>query len=76
MKPVKLLALYNDYLTSQRNVALFMIWAIEYFDRGREDMSWSYLFEWEETKDKRDAIWRKLQDRYFDALMAREGVMK
>ena len=75
MHPIKLLALYHDYLTSQRDVAFFMIRAIEEFDRGREDVSWSYLFEWEEAKEYRTEFWRRLQDHYPRALCIKEGVM-
>ena len=76
MTPVKLLALYNDYLTSQRDVAFFMSWAIMNFDRGYEEGSWVYLFYWEEAKENRTAIWRRLQDHYPRALCIKEGVME
>ena len=76
MTPVKLLALYNDYLSSQRNVAFFMSWAIVHFERGDEEGSWVALFEWEEVKEYRTAIWRRLQDHYPRALCIKEGVME
>lgn len=75
MTDIKLLALLNDYYTAQRNVAFFMSWAIVHFDRGDEEETWVALFEWEEAKEYRTAIWRRLQDHYPRALCIKEGVM-
>lgn len=76
MTPVKLLALYNNYLASQLTVAARMSWAIAHFDRGDEERSWVALFEWEEAKEYRTAIWRRLHDHYPRALCIKEGVME
>lgn len=75
MTPVKLLALYTAYLKTQGDVAFFMSWAIVNFERGDEEGSWVALFEWEEAKEYRTDIWRKLQDHYPRALCIKEGVM-
>lgn len=53
MTDIKLLALLNDYYNVQRNVVTYMLWAMEDFERGREDVSWVHLFDWCEAKDER-----------------------
>ena len=75
MTPVKLLGLYQEYLVSQHTVAVMMKWAIKHYEAGYEESCWECLLHWEEAKDKRTAIWRKLQDHYPRALCIKEGVM-
>ena len=73
MTDIKLLALLNDYYTAQRNVVTSMLWAMEEFERGREDSSWAYLFEWCENKDRRAELWSKFKHNYGRAVMLKEG---
>jgi hypothetical protein len=73
MTDIKLLILLNDYYTAQRNVVISMYWAMEYFERGREDSSWVYLFEWCENKDRRAALWKRFKHHYPKAMMLKEG---
>lgn len=74
MKDIELLALLNDYYTAQRNVVTAMIWAMEDFGMGREDVSWARLIDWCEAKDEREALWKRIQPHYVDAVMLNEGV--
>lgn len=74
MTDIKLLALLNDYYTAQRNVVTSMLWAIENFERGREDIgSWLRLFYWCEAKDEREELWRRFKSDYPRAMMLKEG---
>ena len=73
MTNIKLLALLRDYYTAQRNVANSMYWAMEYFERGRDDVSWAYLFEWCENKDRRNELFAKFNNNYPRAVMLKEG---
>jgi hypothetical protein len=73
MTDIKLLALLNDYYNAQRNVVLSMYWAMEYFERGRMDSSWAYLFEWCEAKDEREELWKRFKSEYPRAMMLKEG---
>lgn len=74
MTDTKLLALLNDFYTANKNVVLSMLWAIEEFEKGRDDVSLAYLFEWCEAKDARAEIWKRLQNHYPEALMLKEGI--
>lgn len=73
MTDIKLLALLNDYYTAQRNVLLSMKWAMEDFERGREQASWSWLLDWCEEKDRRAELWSKFKHNYPRAMMLKEG---
>ena len=76
MTDIKLLALLNDYYTTQRNVMLSMLWAMEEFERNREHVSWAYLFEWCEAKDEREEMWKRFKHHYPRAVMPKEGVCR
>lgn len=73
MTDIKLLNLLNDYYGAQRNVALSLICAMEYFERGREQDSFAYLFEWCEDKDRRNELFSKFKNDYARAVMLKEG---
>lgn len=74
MTDIKLLTLLNDFYTDNKNVVLSMLWSMEDFERGREQQSWYWLFNWCESKDARTEVWKQLQDHYPEALMLKEGV--
>lgn len=73
MTDIKLLAMLNDYFTAQRTVVNSMYWAIEYFEQGRMDSSWAYLFDWCEAKDKREELWKRFKGQYPRAWKLKEG---
>lgn len=73
MTDIKLLALLNDYYTAQRNVVTSMIWAMEDFERRREDVSWARLIDWCEAKDEREELWKRFKHKYSRAMMLKEG---
>ena len=73
MTDIKLLALLNDYYTAQRNIVTCMIWAMEDFERGREDVSWARLIDWCQAKDEREALWKRFKSDYPRAMMLKEG---
>ena len=73
MTDIKLLALLGDYYEEQRTVVYALLWAMEDFERGREDSSWVYLFEWAENKDRRDELFSKFKHNYPRAMMLKEG---
>lgn len=73
MKDIELLELLNDYYGAQRNVALSLICAMEYFELGREQDSFAYLFEWCEDKDRRNELFIKFKNNYGRAVMLKEG---
>lgn len=74
MKDIELLDLLNDYYTVQCNVVTSMMWAMEDFERNREQASWSGLLNWCEAKDECEALWKRIQPHYVDAVMLKEGV--
>ena len=73
MTDIKLLALLADYYEEQRTVVYAMIWAMEEFERGQDDASWVYLFEWAENKDRRNELFSKFKSDYPRAMMLKEG---
>ena len=73
MTDIELLDLLNDYYRAQRNVVSSMYWAMEYFERGREGDSWSWLFYWCEDKDLRDEFFIRFKGDYPRAMMLKEG---
>lgn len=73
MTDIKLLALLNDYYNAQRNVVTYLLWAMEDFERGREESSWVYLFDWCEAKDDREELWKQFKHHYPRAMMLKEG---
>ena len=73
MNEIKLLALLNDYYTAQRNVVTCMLWAMHHFEQGREDESWSWLFDWCEDKERREELWKRFKSDYPRAMMLKEG---
>lgn len=73
MTDIKLLALLNDYYTAQCNVVLYILWAMEDFERGREDVSWAWLIDWCEAKDEREELWSRFKHNYPRAMMLKEG---
>lgn len=73
MTDIKLLALLTVYYSAQRNVVTAMMWAMEDYERGREDASWAYLFDWCENKDRRNELFDKFKSGYARAVMLKEG---
>ena len=73
MTDIKLLTLLNDYYTAQLNIATLMIWAIEDYQRGREQHSWNWLFDWCEAKDERSRVWGEFKSEFPRATMLKEG---
>jgi hypothetical protein len=73
MTDIKLLSLLNDYYSAQNYVVSAMIWAMEDFERGREQLSWVYLFQWCESKDEREELWKRFKSDYPRAMMLKEG---
>ena len=73
MTDIKLLGLLSDYYDEQLTVVYALMWAMEDFERGREDSSWAYLFEWAENKDRREELWGKFKHNYPRAMMLKEG---
>lgn len=73
MTEIKLLTLLNQYYSAQLNVVTSMIWAMEDFDRKREQASWSWLLDWCEAKDEREALWKRFKSDYPRAMMLKEG---
>lgn len=73
MTDIKLLALLTAYYSAQRNVVTAMMWAMEDFERGREESSWAYLFDWCEAKDDREELWGRFKHHYPIAMMLKEG---
>ena len=73
MTDIKLLSLLTDYYDEQLTVVYALMWAMEDFERGREDSSWAYLFEWAENKDRREELWGKFKSDYPRAMMLKEG---
>jgi hypothetical protein len=47
--------------------------AMQYFDEGAEQHSWTLLFMWCLSKDKRAEAWGQVRDIYFDATHIKEG---
>lgn len=76
MTDIKLLMLLSDYSRANRDLVNFLIWAMEDFERGREQHSWNWLIEWCEAKDEREALWKQIQPHYVDAVMLKEGVSR
>ena len=74
MTDIKLLEMLSDFYGVQKNVTCFMLWAIEDFERGKEDQSYSQLFLWCEAKDDREEIWKKFKSDFPRATMLKEGV--
>ena len=73
MTDIKLLGLLSDYYTAQKNVVYALMWAMEDFERGQDDTSWAYLFEWCENKDSREELWKRFKHQYPRAMMLKEG---
>ena len=73
MTDIKLLALLGDYYIAQKNVVSSMYWAMHHFEQGREDASWSWLFDWCENKDRRNELFSKFNNNYPRAVMLKEG---
>lgn len=73
MTDIELLELLDGYYTAQRNVLAFMILAMRDFEYGREQVSWSWLFDWCEAIDEREAIGEKFKLQYPRAMMLKEG---
>ena len=73
MTDIKLLTLLGDYYAEQRTVVYAMLWSIENFERGHEDESWAYLFEWCENKDRRNELFSKFKSDHARAVMLKEG---
>ena len=73
MTDIKLLNLLTVYYSAQRNVVTALMWAMEDFERGREDASWVYLFDWCEAKDDREELWGRFKHHYPRAMMLKEG---
>ena len=72
MTDIKLLALLCEHYDEQRTVAYAMMLAMEEFERGRNDESWAYLFEWCENKDRRKELFAKFNNDYARAVMLKE----
>jgi hypothetical protein len=70
----KLLDHLCTFYILQKNVALFMLDAMENFDHGRERWSWFCLFEWQQAKDDLDKHWRKFKHYFPEAIGLKEGV--
>ena len=73
MTDIKLLTLLGHYYEEQRTVVYALLWAMEDFERGREDSSWVYLFEWAENKDRRNELFSKFKSDHARAVMLKEG---
>ena len=73
MTDIKPLALLGDYYIAQKNVVSSMYWAMHHFEQGREDASWSWLFDWCEAKDDRAELWKRFKHTYAVAMMLKEG---
>jgi hypothetical protein len=58
----------------QKEVALFMLDAMENFDHGRERWSWFLLFEWQQAKDDLEQHWVKFKHHFPEAIGLKEGV--
>ena len=73
MTDKKLLDLLFYYYNAQRDVVLAMTFAMEYFEHGLEQESFSYLFEWCENKDRREELFANFNNNYARAVMLKEG---
>jgi hypothetical protein len=73
MNEIKTLEMLNQYYNLQRNVICFMIWAMQDFQRNKEQSSWEYLFDWCLVQDEREALWKELVYVYPYAMMLKEG---
>ena len=73
MTDIERLAFLYDYYGAQREVALSMICAMHYFELGREQDSFEYLFNWCRDKDRRDELFSKFNNDYLQAMMLKEG---
>ena len=74
MTDAELLWLIRRYYAEQSDVALCMIGAMNYFESGKEQISFAYLFDWCEAKDRRDELWEQFKHQYPRAVMLKEGV--
>ena len=73
MTDIKLLTLLNEYYDEQQAVVCSMIWAMQDFQRGREDDSWAHLFDWCEHKDRTGKLRNQFEGDYPRAIMLKEG---
>lgn len=69
MTNAQLLHLYAEYCHKQGHAAGALAFAMT----SKDQHCWKWLFLWAEARYERDQIWKRLQDRYFDAIMLREG---
>lgn len=73
MDDKKLLTLLEDYYYAQRDVVLYLVWAMDDFDKGRDHHSWNNLLAWCEAKDRRNELWGRFKGDYPRALKLKEG---
>lgn len=73
MTDIQVLTLLTKYYAASRDVALFVLWAMEDFEKGKEQHSFANLFLWCEAKDEREALWKRFKSDYPRAMMLKEG---
>ena len=73
MTDIKLLVLLGEYYEEQHAVVYSMMLAMEEFERGRNDESWAYLFEWCENKDRKNKLFNEFKGGYPIAMKLKEG---
>lgn len=71
MTDIRLLELLSHYFAAQRTVVAYMLCAMEAFEDGEMEWMWEALFDWCETKDRRDELFSKFD--YARATMLKEG---
>ena len=74
MTDKQMLELLVNFYQVQKEVVLYMLDAIDMFERGRDIPMWYALFEWCEAKDEREEYWGRFKHHYPDAIALKEGV--
>lgn len=73
MTDIKRLECLRAFLAAQRNVATYMLWAMEDLEKGKDQHSYANLFLWCQARDDRAEVWRRLKNEYQTATMLKEG---
>ena len=73
MTDINLIEHLSDFHDAQSRMAHWMHGAMQLHAEVDDVRCWLYLFEWAEARVERDQVFKRLKDRYSDAIMLREG---
>lgn len=61
------------YLCLNHRMAVYRLWAEQFYEEKDDRAGWEWLFYWAEARDERSEMWKWFQDEYPDAIMLKEG---